>query len=50
MDLSTVAEHQLGQTAGLKDLDASVNDVTSGVLGVGIRRNASHADAVLTSA
>jgi hypothetical protein len=34
----------------LNDLDVLADDVMSGVLGVGIRRNASHTDAVLASA
>ena len=49
IDLLTVVEHELGHIAGLDDLDASVNDLMSGVLGTGIRRNASHVDAVLAS-
>ena len=39
IDLLTVVEHELGHVAGLGDLDASVNDLMSGTLGVGIRRN-----------
>ena len=42
----TVVEHELGHIAGLGDLDASVNDLMSGQLSTGIRRNASHQDAV----
>ncbi len=37
MDLSTVAEHELGPIAGFNDLDALTDDVVSGVLGTGIR-------------
>ena len=47
IDLLTVVEHELGHVAGLSDLDTSVNDLMNGVLGTGIRRNASHVDAVL---
>ena len=50
IDLLTVVEHELGHVAGLKDLDVLADDVMSGVLGVGVRRNASHTDAVLASA
>ena len=46
IDLLTVVEHELGHIAGLGDLDASVNDLMSGLLGTGIRRNASHQDAI----
>ncbi len=49
IDLLTVVEHELGHVAGLKDLDALADDVMSGVLGVGVRRNASPTDAVLAS-
>ena len=49
IDLLTVVEHELGHVAGLGDLDASVNDLMSGVLGTGTRRNASHVDAALAS-
>ncbi len=49
IDLLTVVEHELGHVVGLADLDALADDVMSGVLGVGIRRDASHADAVLAS-
>jgi hypothetical protein len=37
IDLLTVVEHELGHIAGFDDLDAA-NDLMSGVLGVGIRR------------
>jgi hypothetical protein len=47
IDLLTVMEHELGHVLGLKDLDAASDDLMSGVLEVGIRRNASAADAVL---
>ena len=49
IDLLTVVEHELGHVAGLGDLDASVNDLMSGLLDTGTRRNASHVDAVLAS-
>ena len=49
IDLLTVVEHELGHAAGLGDLDALAGDVMSGMLGVGIRRDVSHADAVLAS-
>ena len=49
IDLLTVVEHELGHVAGLGDLDASVDDLMSGLLGTGTRRNASHVDAVLAS-
>ena len=44
IDLSTVVNHELGNVAGLQDLDALANNVTSGVLGTGIRRNAAAID------
>ena len=47
IDLLTVVEHELGHVAGLSDLDALMDNVMSGVLGVGARRNACHIDAVL---
>lgn len=49
MDLGTVAEHELGHTAGLTDLDALTDDIMGGVLGAGVRRNVCHVDAVLAS-
>jgi hypothetical protein len=49
IDLLTVLEHELGHIAGLSDLDVLTDDVMSGVLGVGIRRNASHVDVALAS-
>ena len=49
IDLLTVVEHELGHIAGLRDLDVLTNDIMSGVLGVGVRRNASCTDAVLNS-
>ena len=45
VNVLTVAEHELGHVLGLGDLDASVDDLMSGVLGAGIRRNVSHVDA-----
>jgi hypothetical protein len=47
IDLLSVVEHELGHIAGLNYLDASVNDLMNGLLGTGIRRNASQVDAVL---
>ena len=49
IDLLTVVEHELGHVAGLNDQDALTNDIMSGVLGTGVRRNASHVDAILAS-
>ena len=49
IDLLTVVEHELGHVLGLKDLNTSTDDLMSGVLGTGIRRNASHVDAVMAS-
>ena len=39
IDLLTVVEHELGHVAGYGDLDALADNLMSGVLGVGIRRN-----------
>ncbi len=39
IDLLTVIEHELGHVAGLEDIDALVDGVMNGVLGVGTRRN-----------
>ena len=39
IDLLTVVEHELGHVAGFGDLDALADNVMSGVLGVGVRRN-----------
>jgi hypothetical protein len=49
IDLLTVVEHELGHVAGLGDLSALASDVMNGVLGAGVRRLASTADAVLAS-
>jgi hypothetical protein len=49
IDLLTVVEHELGHVAGLGDLDSLADDVMNGVLGTGVRRIASHVDAVLAS-
>jgi hypothetical protein len=49
IDLLTVVEHELGHIAGLNDVDALTDDVMSGVLATGIRRNAVHTDAALAS-
>ena len=46
IDLLTVVEHELGHVLGLKDLSASTDDLMSGVLGIGVRRDPSHQDAV----
>ena len=39
IDLLTVVEHELGHVAGYDDLDALANNLMSGTLGVGVRRN-----------
>ena len=39
IDLLTVVEHELGHVAGFDDLDALADNLMSGVLGTGIRRN-----------
>ena len=49
IDLLTVVEHELGHIVGLGDLDASASDLMSGLLGTGVRRNASRVDAILAS-
>jgi hypothetical protein len=49
IDLLTVVEHELGHIAGLGDLNTVADDVMNGVLGTGVRRLASHVDAVLAS-
>ena len=49
IDLLTVVEHELGHVAGLGDLDASVNDLMSGLLGAGVRRSASPIDAAFVA-
>jgi len=49
IDLLTVVEHELGHVAGVGDLDAVSDDLMSGVLGTGVRRIASHVDAVMAS-
>jgi hypothetical protein len=49
IDLLTVVEHELGHVAGLSDADPLTSDVMNGILGVGVRRNASRADAALVS-
>ena len=46
IDLLTVVEHELGHVLGLKDLSASTDDLMSGLLGMGLRRDPSHQDAV----
>ena len=42
----SVVEHELGHIAGLKDIETVSNDVMDSVLGVGVRRTASHKDAI----
>lgn len=51
IDLLTVVEHELGHIAGLADVDALADNLMSGVLGTGIRRNptADCTDLVLAS-
>ena len=49
IDLLTVVEHELGHIAGLSDSDALPDDIMDGVLDVGVRRIASHADTLLAS-
>ena len=46
IDLLTVVEHELGHVLGLKDLNISTDDLMSGVLGIGVRRDPSHQDVV----
>jgi hypothetical protein len=46
IDLLMVVEHELGHVLGLKDLNVSTDDLMSGVLGMGVRRDPSHQDAV----
>jgi hypothetical protein len=46
IDLLTVVEHELGHIAGVGDLNVVSDDLMSGVLGVGVRRDPSHQDAV----
>jgi hypothetical protein len=46
IDLLTVVEHELGHVLGLDDLAAATNDLMSGLLGAGMRRNLSHQDAI----
>ena len=41
IDLLTVVEHELGHVAGLDDLDALADNLMSGTLGVGVRRDPS---------
>jgi hypothetical protein len=47
IDLLTVVEHELGHVLGLKDLNATADDIMDGVLGVGTRRTVSSVDAAL---
>jgi hypothetical protein len=49
IDLVTVVEHELGHVVGLNDLVAVTDDLMNGVLGVGVRRDPSHQDAVDTA-
>ena len=46
IDLLTVVEHELGHVVGLKDIDTPTDDLMSGVLGIGVRRNPSYQDAI----
>ena len=46
IDLLTVVEHELGHMVGLKDLNAPTDDLMSGVLGIGVRRNPFYQDAI----
>ena len=39
IDLVTVAERELGHVAGVDDLDALGDNMMSGLLGTGVRRN-----------
>ena len=41
IDLLTVVAHELGHIAGFDDLGAVTDELMSGVLGVGVRRNPS---------
>ena len=50
IDLLTVVEHELGHVAGLTDLDSLTDDIMSGVLGAGVRRDASGPDAAFAPA
>jgi hypothetical protein len=49
IDLPTVVEHELGHVAGVNDGDALTDDILSGVLGIGVRGDASQVDAALAS-
>ena len=49
IDLLTVVEHELGHVAGFDDLDALANNLMSGTLGVGVRRDPWDRTAELTS-
>jgi len=52
IDLLTVVEHELGHVIGLDDLDALADNLMSGTLGAGVRRDPYrvHVGAVLASA
>jgi hypothetical protein len=50
IDLLTVVEHELGHIAGFEDLNALTDNLMSGVLGGGVRRNPGPDRVVLTSA
>jgi hypothetical protein len=50
IDLLTVVEHELGHIAGFADLNGLADNLMSGVLGVGVRRNPGPDRVVLTSA
>ncbi len=47
INLATVVDHELGNVAGLHDLDTLANDVTSGLSGTGVSRNGAYSDVVL---
>jgi hypothetical protein len=49
IDLPTVVEYEWGLVAGVNDADALTDDILGGVLGVGVRRDASQVDAALAS-
>jgi hypothetical protein len=50
IDLLTVVEHELGHILGRSDLDSSMNDLMSGTLSEGVRRNSTaEVDAVFAA-
>jgi hypothetical protein len=44
IDLLTVVEHELGHCLGLSDLSSSVDELMSGTLSAGLRRQAGAAE------